>query len=85
MDDVASAVPQLREPTSDESVLPRTRANVSKTLGGSSSTVLERAAAIVEAVLSPATAEGGDIGHVASCGWPYDSPCVRCYPDFYES
>ena len=40
----------------------------------------ERAVFFGEAELSPWSLEG-DVDHVASCGWPYDSPCVRCYPD----
>jgi hypothetical protein len=40
---------------------------------------------LVQATVAATRSPGGasDIDHVAACGWLYDSPCVRCYPELY--
>ena len=77
---VASAGPELRMRAFDEAVLRRVRTNVSKILLESSSAVIERAAAIVDGALRLERARHSKIDHIATCGWPYSSPCPRCYP-----
>ena len=46
----------------------------------SSSAVIERAAAIIDGALSLGNMRPSEVDHVATCGWPYESPCPRCYP-----
>jgi hypothetical protein len=77
---VASAAPELRCRASDEAVLRRVRTNVSKIMSESSSAVIERAAAIIDGALSLENMGPSEFDHIATCGWPYDSPCPRCYP-----
>jgi hypothetical protein len=77
---VASATRVLRERVPDAAVLYRVRSNVSKMLVESPSEIIERAAVIVDGALTLGVPENSAVDHVASCGWPYDSPCPRCYP-----
>ncbi len=77
---VASPGPELRGRTFDEAVLHRVGSNVSKILSESSSAVIERASVIVDGAPELESAGQREIDHIATCGWPYASPCPRCYP-----
>jgi hypothetical protein len=48
-----------------------------KIISGSSSAVIERAAAIIGSALNLGTTERSEVDHIATCG---DSPCPRCDP-----
>jgi hypothetical protein len=77
---VATAGPELRKRAFNDVELRRVRTNVSKILSESSSAVIERAAGFVEGALRLESARHSEIDHIATCGWPYPSPCPRCHP-----
>jgi hypothetical protein len=81
---VTSAATQLREHVHDEAVLRRARNRVSQALSERPSAEAAHAAAILEEALSLGRVGILDIDHVASCGWPFDTPCPHCYPTFHS-
>jgi hypothetical protein len=77
---VARVATELREHVHDEVLRHRARIRVSWALAERPSAVDERAAAILDEALRLACFADQDVDHVATCGWPYDTPCPRCYP-----
>lgn len=69
------AARELRERVPDDATLRRLQVKVLLTFP---STSIERAAAILDCVLSLDDHQPADVDHVASCGWVHGSPCPHC-------
>jgi len=76
---LTGAATELRDQTDNEAILWRARIRASHALRGRPCVVTERATAILDETLKLIFGTY-DLDHVATCGWPYGTPCPRCYP-----